>query len=163
MTNTSTHRPRRAAPRGARLALCLAFVVAMAAARPAEAFKWKWWKAKAVASYDGDMDMKDTSMKGGHHMNMKHMMHSSGGKWSGKDKWSGDDSECDDCGTWWKAKQWDKDSWWGKHTKRQDRGTWVPGTGLRAAKCLLHQCGWELKKCRFDTTCRESIQCAVGA
>ena len=82
---------------------------------------------------------------------MKHM----GGKWSG------DDSECDDCGTWWRAKQWREGSWWGKHCRSDDG--WKPGTGLRAGKCMVHQCGWQLKKCRWDMTCREAVQCAIGA
>jgi hypothetical protein len=83
-----------------------------------------------------------------------HMKHTGG-------KWSGDDSECDDCGTWWRAKQWREGSWWGKHCRRDDG--WKPGTGLRAGKCMVSQCGWQLKKCRWDMTCRESVQCAIGA
>ena len=140
--STRRARSRRAAPRGARLALCLAFVVVLAAARPTEAFKWRWWKWKAIATH-GSKSSDDTSMK--------HM----GGKWSG------DDSECDDCGTWWRAKQWREGSWWGKHCRSDDG--WKPGTGLRAGKCMVHQCGWQLKKCRWDMTCREAVQCAIGA
>jgi hypothetical protein len=83
-----------------------------------------------------------------------HMKHTGG-------KWSGDDSECDDCGTWWRARQWREGSWWGKHCRRDDG--WKPGTGLRAGKCMVHQCGWQLKKCRWDMTCREAVQCAIGA
>jgi hypothetical protein len=149
-TSSSTRRARsrRAAPRGARLALCLAFVVALGAARPAEAFKWRWWKWKAIAAHHSKSP-DDTSMK--HVGHMKHM----GGMTSG------DDSECDDCGTWWRAKQWREGSWWGKHCRRDDG--WKPGTGLRAGKCMVHQCGWQLKKCRWDMTCRESVQCAIGA
>jgi len=141
-------RSRRAAPHGARLALCLAFVVALAAARPAEAFKWRWWKWKAMATHHSKSS-DDTSMK-----HTGHMKHTGG-------KWSGDDSECDDCGTWWRARQWREGSWWGKHCRRDDG--WKPGTGLRAGKCMVHQCGWQLKKCRWDMTCREAVQCAIGA
>jgi len=155
MTSTSTSsRTRRASPRGTRLALCLAFVIALAAAQPAEAFKWKWWKWNAIASHGHHGGHHGGSPKGD---SVKH----SGGHMKSS-SWSGDDSECDDCGTWWRAKQWQQDSWWGKHSRRQDRDGWKPGTGLRAAKCMLHQCGWELKKCRFDMTCRESMQCAIG-
>ena len=147
-TNTSTStrraRSRRASPHGARLALCLAFVVALAAARPAEAFKWKWWKWKAIATHGHSTDGVTT----------KHMHHMG-------NKWSGDDSECDDCGTWWRAKKWHEGSWWGKHCRHDDG--WKPGTGLRAGTCMLHKCGWELKKCRLDMTCREAVQCAIGA
>ena len=155
MTSTSTSsRTRRASPRGTRLALCLAFVIALAAAQPAEAFKWKWWKWNAIASHGHHGGHHGGSPKGD---SVKH----SGGHMKSS-SWSGDDSECDDCGTWWRAKQWQQDSWWGKHSRRQDRDGWKPDTGLRAAKCMLHQCGWELKKCRFDMTCRESMQCAIG-
>ena len=91
----------------------------------------------------------DTSMK--HMDHMKHMGHMK----------HGDDSECDDCGTWWRARQWREGSWWGKHCRRDDG--WKPGTGLRAGKCMVHQCGWQLKKCRWDMTCREAVQCAIGA
>ena len=146
--STRRARSRRAAPRGARLALCLAFVVALAAARPAEAFKWRWWKWKAIATHSSKSS-SDTSMK--HMDHMKHMGHMK----------HGDDSECDDCGTWWRAKQWRQGSWWGKHCRRDDG--WKPGTGLRAGKCMVHQCGWQLKKCRWDMTCREAVQCAIGA
>jgi hypothetical protein len=147
-SSTRRARSRRAAPRGARLALCLAFVVALGAARPAEAFKWRWWKWKAIAAHHSKSP-DDTSMK--HVGHMKHM----GGMTSGGD------SECDDCGTWWRAKQWREGSWWGKHCRRDDG--WKPGTGLRAGKCMVSQCGWQLKKCRWDMTCRESVQCAIGA
>ena len=41
-------------------------------------------------------------------------------------------------------------------------GGWVPGSGMRVAKCMLHKCGWELKKCRKDMTCRSAMQCALG-
>ena len=146
--STRRARSRRAAPRGARLALCLAFVVALAAARPVEAFKWRWWKWKAMATHHSKSS-DDTSMK-----HTGHMKHTGG-------KWSGDDSECDDCGTWWRARQWREGSWWGKHCRRDDG--WKPGTGLRAGKCMVHQCGWQLKKCRWDMTCREAVQCAIGA
>ena len=40
--------------------------------------------------------------------------------------------------------------------------TFGNGQGIRAAKCMLRECGMELQKCRFDMTCRQGIKCAVG-
>ena len=41
-------------------------------------------------------------------------------------------------------------------------GGWVPGSGVRVARCMLSKCRWELKKCRKDTVCRGAMQCALG-
>ena len=30
-------------------------------------------------------------------------------------------------------------------------GGWVPGSGVRVARCMLSKCRWELKKCRKET------------
>ena len=78
-----------------------------------------------------------------------------------------DDGDCDDCGTWWRAKRWRDASWWSKWSKkttaRDDDSGWVPGARRRVAKCMLGNCGSQLKKCRKDTVCRAAVQCAVGA
>ena len=136
----------------ARLALCLAVLLAFVAANPVEGTKfWKWRKAKAAAKWNDADDEGD-------------------GAWSRRAAaWRRDDNDgdCDDCGTWWRAKRWRDASWWSKWSKkptaRDEDSDWVPGARLKVAKCMLGKCGWQLKKCRKDTACRAAVQCAVGA
>ena len=135
----------------ARLALCLAVLLAFVAANPVEGKFWKWRKAKAAAKWNDADDEGD-------------------GAWSRRAAaWrrDDDDGDCDDCGTWWRAKRWRDASWWSKWSKkttaRDDDSGWVPGARRRVAKCMLGNCGSQLKKCRKDTVCRAAVQCAVGA
>ena len=80
-----------------------------------------------------------------------------------------DDADDDDSQDWWRSKSWRTESWWGKHMSRH--GGWKmrssgrafgSGQGIRAAKCMVRECGMELKKCRMDMTCRQGVKCAVG-
>jgi hypothetical protein len=41
-------------------------------------------------------------------------------------------------------------------------GGWVPGSGVKAAKCMTRECGWELAKCRKDAKCKAAMQCALA-
>ena len=41
-------------------------------------------------------------------------------------------------------------------------GGWVPGSGVKAAKCMMRECGWELAKCRKDAKCKAAMQCALA-
>ena len=113
----------------------------------------------------------DSSGGGMHHGDSK----SHGGDSSGGGKHQGDmshmdtDDDSDDSQDWWHSKSWRRESWWGKHMSRHggwkmrtSGRTFGNGQGIRAAKCMLRECGMELQKCRFDMTCRQGIKCAVG-
>lgn len=109
-------------------------------------------KKMSTMMVSDDDDSKD--MSGGVKMEMKHGHHGSD----------------DDDSRWWKARGWKHEGWWSKHsdsmmTKRRGQsksGGWVPGSGMRAARCMLHQCGQELHTCRRDHTCRAAMQCVLG-
>jgi hypothetical protein len=49
----------------------------------------------------------------------------------------------------------------GREWKHSDGG-WVPGSGVKAAKCMMRECGWELAKCRKDAKCKAAMQCALA-
>ena len=112
-----------------------------------------WWAASATKSDEKGMDHGDmTKMHGD--MDMSHM---------------DDDADDDDSQDWWRSKSWRTESWWGKHMSRH--GGWKmrssgrafgSGQGIRAAKCMVRECGMELQKCRMDMTCRQGVKCAVG-
>ena len=120
----------------------------------------------------GGSKSHDSSGSGGmHHGDSK----SHGGDSSGGGKHQGDmshmdtDDDSDDSQDWWHSKSWRRESWWGKHMSRHggwkmrtSGRTFGNGQGIRAAKCMLRECGMELQKCRFDMTCRQGVKCAVG-
>ena len=123
---------------------------------------------------------------GGHHGRSGGVAATKSGGWSGDSKSHGGDSgsggkhhgdmshmdtddDSDDSQDWWHSKSWRRESWWGKHMSRHggwkmrtSGRTFGNGQGIRAAKCMLRECGMELQKCRFDMTCRQGIKCAVG-
>ena len=112
-----------------------------------------WWASPATKSDAKGMDHGDM-MKMHGDMDMSHM---------------DDDADDDDSQDWWRSKSWRTESWWGKHMSRH--GGWKmrssgrafgSGQGIRAAKCMVRECGMELQKCRMDMTCRQGVKCAVG-
>jgi hypothetical protein len=111
----------------------------------------------------------DSSGGGMHHGNSKSHGGDSGGKHHGDMSHMDTDDDSDDSQDWWHSKSWRKESWWGKHMSRHggwkmrtSGRTFGNGQGIRAAKCMLRECGMELQKCRFDMTCRQGVKCAVG-
>ena len=133
-------------PRSLRAAFLLAVLLALATVEPAHALRWWKWKN----GHGGHGERKE-----GH-----------AAKLSSHDSSSDDDGNS---GKWWKAKGADKADWWSKRSdammtkkKRNDGSSWVPGTGLRVARCILHECAKELKMCRKDSTCRDAVQCTLG-
>jgi hypothetical protein len=127
-------------------------------------------------SHGGDSGGGDSKSHGGdssgggmHHGNSKSHGGDSGGKHHGDMSHMDTDDDSDDSQDWWHSKSWRRESWWGKHMSRHggwkmrtSGRTFGNGQGIRAAKCMLRECGMELQKCRFDMTCRQGVKCAVG-
>ena len=120
--------------------------------------------------HHGDSKSRDSSSSGGmHHGDSKSRDSSSGGKHYDDMSHMDTDDDSDDSQDWWHSKSWRKESWWGKHMSRHggwkmrtSGRTFGNGQGIRAAKCMVRECGMELQKCRFDMTCRQGVKCAVG-
>ena len=95
----------------------------------------------------------DSSGGGMHHGNSKSHGGDSGGKHHGDMSHMDTDDDSDDSQDWWHSKSWRRESWWGKHMSRHggwkmrtSGRTFGNGQGIRAAKCMLRECGMELQK-----------------
>ena len=167
------------------LGLLLALTPGAEAGKLGKLLLWKHWgkshgghhgRSGGVAAtksggWSGDSKSHggDSSGGGMHHGNSKSHGGDSGGKHHGDMSHMDTDDDSDDSQDWWHSKSWRKESWWGKHMSRHggwkmrtSGRTFGNGQGIRAAKCMLRECGMELQKCRFDMTCRQGVKCAVG-
>ena len=167
------------------LGLLLALTPGAEAGKLGKLLLWKHWgkshgghhgRSGGVAAtksggWSGDSKSHggDSSGGGMHHGNSKNHGGDSGGKHHGDMSHMDTDDDSDDSQDWWHSKSWRRESWWGKHMSRHggwkmrtSGRTFGNGQGIRAAKCMLRECGMELQKCRFDMTCRQGVKCAVG-
>ena len=152
------------------LGLLLALTPGAEAGKLGKLLLWKHW-GKSHGGHHGRSGGVAATKSGGWSGDSK----SHGGDSSGGGKHHGDmshmdtDDDSDDSQDWWHSKSWRRESWWGKHMSRHggwkmrtSGRTFGNGQGIRAAKCMLRECGMELQKCRFDMTCRQGVKCAVG-
>ena len=152
------------------LGLLLALTPGAEAGKLGKLLLWKHW-GKSHHGHHGRSGGVAATKSGGWSGDSK----SHGGDSSGGGKHQGDmshmdtDDDSDDSQDWWHSKSWRRESWWGKHMSRHggwkmrtSGRTFGNGQGIRAAKCMLRECGMELQKCRFDMTCRQGVKCAVG-
>ena len=152
------------------LGLLLALTPGAEAGKLGKLLLWKHW-GKSHGGHHGRSGGVAATKSGGWSGDSK----SHGGDSSGGGKHQGDmshmdtDDDSDDSQDWWHSKSWRRESWWGKHMSRHggwkmrtSGRTFGNGQGIRAAKCMLRECGMELQKCRFDMTCRQGVKCAVG-
>jgi len=83
------------------------------------------------------------------------MLHlSSATKWHGK--WEKKSHDMDWKG--WKGREWEKpcsDGWWERIKEKKQ----VNDDNRQVLRCLLHNCGYQVKQCAHDDTCRLTTRC----